>query len=329
MAPRLPIERWRPVALSREVRRAPVAVPLLGREIVLFRNGRGSVGALTDRCYHRGMRLSTGKVRDGLLVCPYHGWTYCPTGEVQSPSTPTLKLRAQMYEVAERDGLVWIREEGGNDDLPDAIEPGLEYLHSLSRTIEAALPAVMDNFTEVEHTGIAHWQFGYDPNRLDEIMVTTEEVDDIVQVRTVGPQRPLLPTTRLGFGIRAGMQLVCEWETTFTPPRSIWRWYWIDPASGERAGRWFKAVAYFNAISPSRTKLLTYYFWSRARIDDFYFGLLAKPLIRLATRYEVKLDAMLIEGLCDFGSGIPPKPGNRFDNGLVLQRKRLSQEEHY
>lgn len=309
--------------MSRALGTRPLAVQLEGLDLVLFRHGSG-VGALDDRCLHRGMRLSRGKVEGGRLVCPYHGWSYCPAGGIRSPGTPSLRLAARPFETAERHGLIWVRDAGGEDAFPQHLDPSLVFVHSLSRTIAAPIASVIDNFTEVEHTGIAHWQFGYDPRRLDEIELETTVEPGCVRMRTIGPQRPLWPSTRLGFGIGPDMLLVCEWETSFLPPRSVWRWYWQDPRSRERRGRHFKAVAYFNARSPTQTQLLTYYFWSPAAIDRFGFGLVARPLIRLATRYEVALDSALIEGLCAEGRGLPPTGASRFDQGLVEQRRQLA-----
>jgi phenylpropionate dioxygenase-like ring-hydroxylating dioxygenase large terminal subunit len=50
----------------------------LGEDIVLFRDG-GKVYALSERCPHRGARLSQGKCLypgSGTISCRYHGWTF-------------------------------------------------------------------------------------------------------------------------------------------------------------------------------------------------------------------------------------------------------------
>ena len=36
----------------------------------------GRVVAYRNRCLHRGARLETGVVRDGILTCPLHFWRY-------------------------------------------------------------------------------------------------------------------------------------------------------------------------------------------------------------------------------------------------------------
>ncbi|MFX8289620.1 Rieske 2Fe-2S domain-containing protein, partial [Acinetobacter baumannii] len=50
-------------------------VRLLGQDLVLWRHSGRAVEWL-DLCIHRGARLSLGRVTNGELVCPYHGWRY-------------------------------------------------------------------------------------------------------------------------------------------------------------------------------------------------------------------------------------------------------------
>ena len=54
----------------------PIAFRLLGEDIVLWRDLEGYPHALEDRCCHRTAKLSKGYVKDGQIVCGYHGWTY-------------------------------------------------------------------------------------------------------------------------------------------------------------------------------------------------------------------------------------------------------------
>ncbi|MCE2525658.1 MAG: Rieske (2Fe-2S) protein, partial [Acidimicrobiia bacterium] len=72
---------WHPVAVSSDVTTEPQQVRLLGEPIVLYRDDEGLV-ALRDKCVHRGAAMSRGCIRDGQLMCPYHGWEYDRTGAV-------------------------------------------------------------------------------------------------------------------------------------------------------------------------------------------------------------------------------------------------------
>jgi nitrite reductase/ring-hydroxylating ferredoxin subunit len=75
---------WQPVALSEELPPGgpPLAVTILGEELVLFRDNQGRVGLLGLHCSHRGTDLSYGRIEDGGLRCLYHGWLYDIRGRV-------------------------------------------------------------------------------------------------------------------------------------------------------------------------------------------------------------------------------------------------------
>jgi phenylpropionate dioxygenase-like ring-hydroxylating dioxygenase large terminal subunit len=85
---------WTPVAMARELRaNAPLAVKVAGTPVVLFRGADGSPVALVDRCPHRGVALSLGKVKDGCIECPFHGWRLDASGDVcHVPWNPDAKL---------------------------------------------------------------------------------------------------------------------------------------------------------------------------------------------------------------------------------------------
>ena len=104
---------WHPVATASEVTAEPQQVRLLGENIVLYRDAEGLV-ALADRCVHRGAALSRGCIRDGRLMCPYHGWEYDRDGTVGF--IPALghdgiipsQAKVPRYRVQERFEAVWV-----------------------------------------------------------------------------------------------------------------------------------------------------------------------------------------------------------------------------
>jgi phthalate 4,5-dioxygenase oxygenase subunit len=82
---------WQPVALANElpVAGAPLAVRILGEDLVLFRDDQGRAGLLGIHCSHRGTDLSYGRIEDGGLRCLYHGWLYDIEGRcLEQPGEP-------------------------------------------------------------------------------------------------------------------------------------------------------------------------------------------------------------------------------------------------
>lgn len=106
---------WMPVLPSCELGMGSVRrVRLLGEDLVVFRDGRGNLGALEEHCPHRGTSLGYGCVDDEGIRCPYHGWKFAASGAcLEMPAEPQhTKLRntvaARAYPVEELGGLVFL-----------------------------------------------------------------------------------------------------------------------------------------------------------------------------------------------------------------------------
>ena len=59
----------------------PLGRTLLGEPVVLFRAADGTAAALEDRCCHRHLPLSLGKVVGDNLQCGYHGLEFDTSGD--------------------------------------------------------------------------------------------------------------------------------------------------------------------------------------------------------------------------------------------------------
>ena len=99
---------WHPVAHARELGRRPLAVTLMDRSLVLFRGGDG-VAALEDRCPHRNAPLSAGRIAEGMIECPYHGWRFDGAGRCRlvPGSAEPAERSAVALPVREEAGLIW------------------------------------------------------------------------------------------------------------------------------------------------------------------------------------------------------------------------------
>jgi hypothetical protein len=63
---------WHVVDASRHIDDKPRLYRVAGRDLVLWRSG-GELVAGADACPHMGASLAEGCVRDGRLICPWHG----------------------------------------------------------------------------------------------------------------------------------------------------------------------------------------------------------------------------------------------------------------
>lgn len=131
---------WTPVALARDLPRLGVMpVSVDGMDVALWRSASGRLAAWSDRCPHRGMRLSHGFVRGEALSCIYHGWSYGAEGQcLRIPAHPGLAppdaIRVPVFHAMEADGVVWVAP-----DAPDAPPPAVEGTALRSLTVEVAV----------------------------------------------------------------------------------------------------------------------------------------------------------------------------------------------
>lgn len=109
-------EYWYPVATAAELRRKKrMVVTILGKQLVLFYE-QGGYYALLDKCPHRQVPLSMGRVEfPGHISCIFHGWTFdVKTGDLvaaltDGPSSPvTHKACVRTFPAADRAGLVFV-----------------------------------------------------------------------------------------------------------------------------------------------------------------------------------------------------------------------------
>jgi phenylpropionate dioxygenase-like ring-hydroxylating dioxygenase large terminal subunit len=107
------LHHWYVVARSSEVKNKPIEVILWNQSIVLFRDSTGTLYALENRCPHRQVKLSHGRILGNDLECAYHGWKFNINGEcaevpylAENQKLPTCQIR--QYSVKEQDGFVWL-----------------------------------------------------------------------------------------------------------------------------------------------------------------------------------------------------------------------------
>ncbi len=315
-------DHWHPVLLSRELGARPTPVRLHGRELVLFRSG-SEVGALADRCPHRGMRLSEGRVEGGELVCPYHGWSFRADGVGRAPASPDLLASAPCFDAVERDGAVWVKARSSAAAFPRPDFDGFDQVAVLRHRVRAPLEVVLDNFIEVEHTATTHALLGYDRDRLKEVTIDVELTDDSVRVVNRGPQRKLPRALSTAFGVHAGDTFVDDWTTWFSPVHSVYDHYWTDPATGEARGEHLRTAVFFTPVTDEETDVFSFLHATTPPWARFGLQLLARLFVRGLGELEVRLDRRMLERMADQSPDLRGNRLGRFDQPLVEARKRV------
>lgn len=103
---------WYPLAWSKDLKRGKTIGRRFGRfPIALVRPEEGSVFALEDRCAHRQVPLSLGKVSGEAVQCCYHGWAYGRSGRcIDVPYLGKGKLPngVKTYPCREAGGMIFV-----------------------------------------------------------------------------------------------------------------------------------------------------------------------------------------------------------------------------
>lgn len=105
-----PADAWYVACTADEIETKPLGRQICGERMVFYRNQSGTVVALEDFCPHRGAPLSLGFVRDGNLVCGYHGLSMGCDGRVESMPGQRVKgfPAIRSFPVIERYGFIWV-----------------------------------------------------------------------------------------------------------------------------------------------------------------------------------------------------------------------------
>jgi phenylpropionate dioxygenase-like ring-hydroxylating dioxygenase large terminal subunit len=73
--------QWYVILESSEVKRGQlIGFTRFGEQLVAWRDARGQLSVMRDRCPHRGVALSVGAIRGDCLECPFHGLQFDTTG---------------------------------------------------------------------------------------------------------------------------------------------------------------------------------------------------------------------------------------------------------
>lgn len=163
---------WYVGAWADEITAAPFARTILGEPIVFFRGEDGVVGALEDRCCHRGLPLRFGFVNGTSITCGYHGATFNCEGKcISIPGQEKIpaEMRVRSYPVVEKDGLIWIwpgdAERADQASLVDfPFHDSWPYLHH-TQHVKCDWKLMIGNLMDLTHLAYVHKRtIGGDPD---------------------------------------------------------------------------------------------------------------------------------------------------------------------
>ncbi|MGB3558188.1 MAG: Rieske 2Fe-2S domain-containing protein [Geitlerinemataceae cyanobacterium] len=159
----------------------PHSIQLLGKDLVLWRDGSGKWRCFDDACPHRLAPLSEGRVEsDGTLLCAYHAWRFDAQGNcVGIPQSKDKSTEAKhcanpkscaiAYPTQERQGLLWVWAESGQEAQSESelnpprlipeLESGSERVVQLFwniRDLPYGWDFFMENVSDPAHVPVSH-----------------------------------------------------------------------------------------------------------------------------------------------------------------------------
>jgi vanillate O-demethylase monooxygenase subunit len=142
------------------------AVKILDDNIVIYRTSKGRVIAMEDRCPHRFLPLSMGKLIGDNLQCGYHGVTYnCEGHCVRIPGQKKIQktLKVRTYPVFEQHDIVWIwmgdkslADTSEIFDMPQFAQAGWEAHQGDAIHLTSNYLNVAENLVDPAHVSFVH-----------------------------------------------------------------------------------------------------------------------------------------------------------------------------
>ena len=157
---------WTVAAWAREVGRGLTRIIIMEEPIVLFRATDGGVVAFEDRCPHKLLPLSKGKLIGDTVQCGYHGMTFGRDGRcVRIPGQDNLPDSAYVrtYPVHQQHDIVWIwmgdPEKADPADifsLPEFDDPAWRAHQGDALYLKSNYLNVAENLVDPSHVSFVH-----------------------------------------------------------------------------------------------------------------------------------------------------------------------------
>lgn len=157
-----------PVCPVNKLTDGPVEFTLLNQSIVLWLDQNNQPAAAENRCCHRWSKLTKGKVIDGAIHCPYHGWAFANTGEcIKIPQHPERPIPSnyciKSYKCQSRYDYVWVALEDPIMPIPEIPEfESNEYrvIHLENRAWQCSSLTALENIFDTAHHHFVHQHLG-------------------------------------------------------------------------------------------------------------------------------------------------------------------------
>jgi vanillate O-demethylase monooxygenase subunit len=268
---------WYVACMPADFQDKPLGRKICGESMVFYRGAQGQAVALEDFCPHRGAPLSLGFVKDGNLVCGYHGLEMgCEGKTIAMPGQRVRGFPAiRSFPVVERYGFVWVWPGDGAQANPDLI-PKFEFFDNPAWAYGGGLYHIacdyrlmVDNLMDLTHETYVHAST-IGQKEIDEVpCVTKAEGDHVTTSRfmeniTAPPfWKMALRGNKLADDVPVDRWQICH----FTPPSHVMIEVGVAHAGhgGYHAPDNLKAYSVVVDFITPENETSIWYFWGMAR----------------------------------------------------------------
>jgi phenylpropionate dioxygenase-like ring-hydroxylating dioxygenase large terminal subunit len=155
---------WFILCESKDVSNKPKSFKLLNKDIAVYRNQEQKALAFIDKCPHRNIPVSQGRICNGNLVCSFHGWEFNENGHcvkvpgmMEGEKPRAAKLRK--YDLIEQEGYIWVRLNQHSQfkpHIPAHISDKSMRTTSFRTHLKCSSLDIAENFLDPFHTPFVH-----------------------------------------------------------------------------------------------------------------------------------------------------------------------------
>jgi phenylpropionate dioxygenase-like ring-hydroxylating dioxygenase large terminal subunit len=261
---------WYAAAEPAEIGRTLLRRVFINEPVVMFRREDGTPVALEDRCCHRRVPLSKGRLIGDTLQCGYHGLRYESSGqciEIPGQTLVPAGARVRSYPLVELHGWVWIwmgeakrADAALVPDFHEAALPGYATIRGYTH-IDCHYLLMVDNLLDLSHLAFVHSSSIGSTADTNPTLKLEQPTERTIRLTRAVTDLAIAPIYRQqGFTKNIDQTKIM----TLTAPSSIV----IDILSAERDGGPMKTRSVIlNGVTPE-TDRSSHYFWGSARDFD-------------------------------------------------------------
>jgi phenylpropionate dioxygenase-like ring-hydroxylating dioxygenase large terminal subunit len=322
---------WQVAAYSAEVGGKLLSRTIAGQPVILYRAESGDAVAMQDRCPHRYLPLSLGRLDGEVVECGYHGLRFGPSGvclRVPGQEIIPAKARVTVYPTVERYKFVWVWL-GDAEKAAPALVPDFHWMVDEEwavaegyHHIEAGYRFLVDNLLDLSHETFVH------PESIGNDAVADSPANvSVVGDKTVRVHRDMLncePPPQI-VALIGSTGKIDRWHTTYyTPPGFCVIENGAVPAGTKDLSRGFEGRI-LNLITPE-TEKSSHYFWAHARnrrLDDAELtGVVRQRIRKIFDQDKAVLEAQQIQS--DLVGSTDPGIVLGIDAGPIQGRRMLA-----